>query len=311
MENLYNTIYTTSINKNINSYKLNLEDNSTLLSIYRIYNHYIENEEHLKYIVGDNYKEIVLKMKIVLSDLQYRYSNVFCDYKEVYLTRERKSKLAPEVSDIIITSDQLEYDINLNDLISTYIDNSNSSYKYMKISPNDYYGEYRIENGGNILVNNISIDLEGNIDLKAIRDIDIPQGEVSFKFTIKNKLGIESNEALFTVKFITMANLPGNIEDINIPGQNREVRPLTVDYFDNKFTDPENDELHSIRIDYIPSANNGEYIYNSLPIYEGLIIDRVDLEAGLLVYEAPDTDDANLDFFEFSARDSGSLIWVN
>lgn len=109
-------------------------------------------------------------------------------------------------------------------------------------------------------------------------------------------------------------NIPATIGDNTIYSENREVTILTLSMFTTDtvlpYSDVEGDLLHSIRIDDISLDNVGEFTISGIPIVVGDIITRAQIEAGEFIHTGPDQDAVSSDVFAFSARDSGSMVWV-
>jgi hypothetical protein len=120
-----------------------------------------------------------------------------------------------------------------------------------------------------------------------------------------------SNLATNNITGAVTANLPGQIDDHTMTVAPNATTVLTTDMFTSKFTDPENDTLHSIRIDKLNSTNAGVFYLSGVEIYPGMIITYAEIVAGDLYHVAADTDSILSDTFDFSARDTGSMIWVN
>lgn len=108
-----------------------------------------------------------------------------------------------------------------------------------------------------------------------------------------------------------ITNLPPTINDKSILVNNNVTTILNIGMFTSVYSDPENDFLDAIRIDTIHTTNLGTFYVNGIEISEGQIITREQIEQELLTHVGADLETVNTDSFDFSARDEGSLIWVN
>ena len=106
---------------------------------------------------------------------------------------------------------------------------------------------------------------------------------------------------------------PQTVGDYSTTIPNRDVLVFTSSMFTTNTTppyqDPENDPADAIRIDSLPQ--DGVIKYNNIPVIVGQIISIDDINNGLLIYESPDQDSADIDNFNFSVRDTGSLQFVS
>lgn len=109
-------------------------------------------------------------------------------------------------------------------------------------------------------------------------------------------------------------NIPATIGDNTIYPLNRAVTVLTLAMFTTDttaaYSDAEGDLLNAIRIDEISLENVGIFKISGTPIVVGDIITRAQLSAGAFTHEGPNQDSVNSDVFSYSARDEGSLTWV-
>ena len=140
----------------------------------------------------------------------------------------------------------------------------------------------------------------------------------SFNFTIFDDYvdgPEESNEGQMTIHVANATNLPAEIGDNTVYSANRIATILTLEMFTSQlappYNDPENDLIDAIRIDEVSQANQGVYKLNGTEVSAGDIITREDLAAELFVHDGANVDTVSSDTFSFSARDEGSLIWVN
>ena len=109
-------------------------------------------------------------------------------------------------------------------------------------------------------------------------------------------------------------NQPATIGDSAIYVANQIPTILTLAMFTTglqpPYNDPEGDLIDAIRIDEVSTANTGQFLFSGVPVIEGTIITREELEAGLFVHVGATANDIKTDSFNFSARDEGSGIWV-
>ena len=139
----------------------------------------------------------------------------------------------------------------------------------------------------------------------------------SFNFTIFDDYvegPLESLETTVNIIVADSVNLPPVVGDNTIYSANRIETVLTLEMFTSQlappYNDPEADLIDAIRINEISQANQGAYYLSGTQIAEGDIITREDLIAGLFTHEGANVDEVSSDTFTFSARDEGSMIWV-
>jgi hypothetical protein len=112
----------------------------------------------------------------------------------------------------------------------------------------------------------------------------------------------------------SIGNQSATIGDNTVYAENLATTVLIPSMFTDgnpAYSDPENDPLDAIRIDRIGSNNLGVYNYNGSPVVIGQIITSAELSAGAFIHVGASTNDISSDTLEFSARDTGSLIWVD
>lgn len=139
----------------------------------------------------------------------------------------------------------------------------------------------------------------------------------TFNFTIFDDYVDSPKESLVTPMVITVAdaeNLPATIGDNTIYSENRLETVLTLAMFTSQlappYNDPENDLIDAIRVDELSEANQGVYTLYDVPVENGDIISREDINDNRFKHVGADVDTVSSDTFNFSARDEGSLIWV-
>jgi hypothetical protein len=153
-------------------------------------------------------------------------------------------------------------------------------------------------------------------NLTYTRNVDSAYG-TSFTWSVfdDNQNPMQSAPATMTVTVLSNTeNSTPIIGDNTIYPDNRAVTTLTLAMFTTDttapYSDPEGDLLAAIRIDDISLENSGVFKISGVPIVVGDIITRAQLSAGDFTHEGPDQDSVNSDVFSYSARDEGSLTWV-
>ena len=96
---------------------------------------------------------------------------------------------------------------------------------------------------------------------------------------------------------------------------NNVITILTSDMFTSQlspaYADPDGDLLDAIRIDEVSGSNQGTFLYNSGTLVIGQVITKAELDAGLFTHTGATASTITSDVILFSARDTGSLIWVS
>lgn len=117
-----------------------------------------------------------------------------------------------------------------------------------------------------------------------------------------------------TIGVATSINSEATIGDAAFYVGNQVTTILTTAMFTSQlspsYSDPDGDEIDAIRIDEISTANQGEFQYNGFAVVVGQIITKADLDAGNFVHVGANVDTLATDTINWSARDAGSLIWV-
>lgn len=109
-------------------------------------------------------------------------------------------------------------------------------------------------------------------------------------------------------------NSPATTGDYVTTVENNVITVLVSSFFTDTnpaYSDPESDPLDAIRIDRVSSSNLGEFLYLGVPVSDGQIITKAELDAGDFVHDGANQDAISTDNLDFSLRDSGSLIWVS
>lgn len=123
---------------------------------------------------------------------------------------------------------------------------------------------------------------------------------------------INDNMGTLTINSGAYVNLPpDNVGDNTIAVANRAVTILTLAMFTTgttpAYSDPEGDPVDALRVDTLPA--DGVLYLNGIAVTLGQVIDAADISSNLFTYESPDQDAIDTDSFNFSLRDTGSLMW--
>lgn len=315
--NIHNQIYITSLNKSINlsKYKGNLD--LSILSLYNLYSYYIDFTDNLKESGVTLYNDINKQLKLDIDKLKYKYPDIICNYKVVIdniNNIQPSTNTAPTVLPSTINiGKNSEYTFTVNDFTNSYFDAEGDTYSTVIISKDSLNGSL-IYNGNEITTIEIPVNLVNN--LKYIRTDENAFSNDIFKFKIADS-NINKKYSLYTNIILNgdaIENQPATIGDNTIYVPNRTTTILSLAAFTSQlkppYNDPEGDLIDAIRIDEISTANLGFFQLNNTNVVVGQIITREDLNAGLFTHVGPDQDAINSDVINFSARDEGSLKWV-
>jgi len=137
---------------------------------------------------------------------------------------------------------------------------------------------------------------------------------IQFQVSDDNLNSIYSDMAQVTINTSAYVNQPiSQLGDLTLNKNNRENHVFTISDFTTSlvppYVDPEGDSLDAIRVDTLPAT--GTLQLSGVNVTANDIIDAADINAGNFVYVAPDQDGSASNSFNFSARDAGSLQWVN
>lgn len=284
-----------------------------------LYNYYLNfTKQYSKF--NNEYQ----RLRNAIFKLRTRLDNI-CDYKSIIPNLTPILNIQPENTAPIML---VEPYINLNRLIDyrfeidefdvnneQYFDNENNPLNgvYFYISQ---VTEGTFSYDGNLLTNDIFVRPDDLGKLIYTPDEGTYIIQIPFRVQDVNVTPLFSTLYNFTidVDIPVTINKPSTIGDITLYPNNRETTVFTLDMFTTSLTppynDPEGDLIDAIRIDEISTANQGVFYYNNSPIVQGLIISKQDIVNGLFEHRAANTDNINSDVFNFSARDEGSLIWV-
>lgn len=192
------------------------------------------------------------------------------------------------------------------------------------IDPNgDSYGPVVIKSlpaNGSLEYDNVAVNVNQMIEnpslLRYNRGSTIGYS-TSFNYTVfDDNPGnpMQSNVATLNITVDETSNSPSEIGDAAYYVDNRAVTVFNINHFtsslDPAYSDPDGDQIDAIRVDEISTANNGSYFFYGTEVVVGQIISKTDIDGGNFIHVGSDSDDISTDSINFSARDSGSLIWV-
>lgn len=333
---LSNQIFITSLNKAINKSKVYGKLDLRILNIYQMFIYYIEFTEG-----KSEFNTVNKELKEKLSELKYKFPHIICNYKlqiESINIITRTNNARPDVRNFVIDLDgRYIFNFTPQHFINAYSDINHDPYYKLKIYPPRQIGMinpklFYIDRTQDPQVTRpLVTEKEFNVtdasDItfiwKAdfINEIDpINRDEVDYRFNYRMSdqsiMGsLYSNKGTVTIINSTyVENLPPTIGDIAIEAENREVTTITLQMFTTDmappYNDPEGDLIDAIRIDSISSGNKGKFYFDSNEIQIGDIITKQELQNGLFIHIGANIDTIAGDIIGFSARDTGSLIWV-
>jgi hypothetical protein len=307
---VYNQIAVTSVNRAVNRARATGKLNLEVLAIYDLYKYYIEFTEGVAL-----YKDQNKCLKVAIEDLKYKYPEI-CKYNEYVPTVGYDApgvNIAPTVSGTtipLLTED--EYWFTAADFTTNFSDVGSPDIVLLYLT--GVPGTFTLN--GTVVTGTIAIPIEDIVTLKYTRVDDTAFSE-ALTFRVSDDDPINPLYTAITTNTLTgaaAANQPATVGDNTIYTANRAVTVLTLAMFTSDLTppynDPETDLIDAIRLDEISTANLGTFLLNGTPVVEGQIITREDINAGFFTHSAPNQDALSSDNFSFSARDEGSLIWV-
>lgn len=138
--------------------------------------------------------------------------------------------------------------------------------------------------------------------------------KIFFQISDDNPNSKFSDMATFGISVAAHVNQPpSHVGNNSISIGNRVDRVFTIaDFTSNTapaYSDPEGDPAYQVRIDTLPTL--GVLLLNGVPVAAGQIIPVSQINAGLLVYDAPNQDTATSVSFNFSVSDTGSHTFVS
>jgi hypothetical protein len=324
--------YITSVVKIVQKASKTGKMNSKILQVFNLYKYYINFAQELSDNGSEQFEESIVLLKTNASKLQYKYPDIICNYK-VIIPNDTKNigetvaNTAPTVSsnDISLGNND-DYQFKVGDFVADFTDVENDSWKYLLIYPLvNVDSVLKTGMSGTVdVISPIIINIEGLVitDLISlfIKRIGSSSFNSSFTFRVSDDNINYLYSALRTIDITastlsSIVNLsPEDIGDNTLYTTNRATTILTLAMFTTglvtPYSDPEGDLLDAIRIIDISNANAGIYYIYGIPIVEGQIIAREDIEVNAFTHEGPDTDTISSDTFEFEARDEGSQIWI-
>jgi hypothetical protein len=128
----------------------------------------------------------------------------------------------------------------------------------------------------------------------------------------KIKTLIDEGQSTITIISTSYINLPPDVVgDNSITVDNRSTTILTLPLFTSTTTppyhDPENDPVDALRVDSLPVS--GTLYLNGVPVTLGQVIAVSGILSNFFTYESPNIDASDINKFNFSLRDTGSLTW--
>lgn len=324
----------TSLNKAIDRSKIYGKLDLSIINLYNIIIYYIEFTEGI-----NEYNNINKYLKQLISKLKYKYSDILCNYKLRFdntniITRTGNTAPTVDGKTIDLNGENM-YSFTLNDFITNYQDNEGDPYNKVIVYPplsntsiNNSKLYYYTINGLIPITSPTELEQAKLSNLRYIHDVsklnnpqeDINKEEVndSFKFKISdisNYGSLYSENATITIiNSAYQNNFPPIIGDITVYADNRVTTILTLDMFTNQmqppYSDPENDDIDAIRIDYILPNGSGQFLFDNNPLQVGNVITKEQLESNLFIHIGADTDSLGMNELRFSARDRGSMEWV-
>ena len=135
-----------------------------------------------------------------------------------------------------------------------------------------------------------------------------------FQVSDDNLIELYSDMAQVIMNTAAYINQPiSQLGDLTLNKGNRENHTYTISNFTTQlvppYIDPEGDTLDAIRVDSLPAA--GVLQLNASPVNINDIIPAASITGGLFIWVAPNTDSQASNTWNFSARDAGSLQWVD
>jgi len=309
---IYKQIYVTSVNKAVNKAKHNGKMNLNALAIYELYKYYIEFTEGVALYEDEN-----KCLKTAIEDLKYKYPEI-CNYNEYVPTvgfDAPGTNTAPTVSGTVIALlEEDEYWFTAADFTTNFSDPENTGPRTVILYLNGVPGTFTLN--GTVVTGTIAVDIDDIVTLKYTRPDETAFAE-ALTFRVSDDDPIDPLYSIIASNTLTgtiAGNQPPTIGDNTVYAANRAVTVLTLAMFTSDlqppYNDPEADLIDAIRLDEISQANLGVFQLNGVDVVEGQIITREDINAGLFTHNAPNQDALSSDNFSFSARDEGSLVWV-
>jgi len=308
-------ILVSSIDKALNRAKISGKLDTTIIFLFNTliyYRNFIQDTINSGFNGYKDYKDII---DVYISKFIYKYSDILCNYKisSGISSNIPIGNINPSVNTLLIDiNTNSEYIFTISKIIENFTSADNIPYNKVLLNLNNVSGTFYYNN---IVVTGIlEINVLDIINLKYVRaDENIFSDTITYRVNDINNL--YSNEAnINIIGALITTNNSATIGDIAVYSSNRFITTLTLEMFTSQLTppysDPEGDLIDAIRIDEISTANSGLFKLNGNAISEGIIISKQDLIDGIFTHSGPDADGLSSDVINFSARDAGSLIWV-
>lgn len=331
-------ILVTSINKAVEKSKIHGNLNLLVIYFFGLVRYYINFTENKEEFIEEN-----KILKELANFLKYKYPNQICNYKIELSFEDSVVNNKPTIQDNNLDLDgSFIYNITINELINNYSDPEGDDYFQAIIYPNNltdgklYFNDKLISETTTIdLVNNSTFEdfkfnlkyiIENDESLSEENNLELNKQQINDSFNVRvcdnfypegspqQKLNFSDKKTISITNSVYTPNQPANISDIFITADNRVETTLDLNTFTSlmqpPYNDPENDDIDAIRIDSISSYNSGTFILNGIAVQPGDIISDTELQNGDFKHIGPNTDSLSTDSIQFSARDKGSLIWV-
>lgn len=296
-----------------------------IITLNSILSYFINEKEWIYSILGDSKgSKTIHKLHLLKEEINDLYPDIICSYTEyTNIPKDEEINTPPRISDSTLIVNEEEADIPLGKFLKHYEDDQNDSWNsiilYSELTDGKlFYNGIEVSGSIEIDIKGLvskgqSINVTYNRNESSIRDYG--SDKIAFRIKDDNINPLSSTLAFVNIELEPLDNLPPTIGDIDIISEYNVVTVLTYLIFltqmDPSYSDPEGDEIDAIRIDKIPTSNKGAFLFDGALIQPGLIISADDLRANKLVHRGPQIDSINTDYFEFSVRDVGSLIWVS
>lgn len=337
-------ITVTSLAKAINKSKSTGFADLTKIMVYRMYYYYLIFAQNT-----EEYADEHTKLRDAMERLKQRYSQDICNYKGISPKTVSSSDLgkttvqlnqgvaAPTASNFTVST-----------IVSEPLQAGGSIYDTYKFKKADFKAVYsslqnRTEPDYVIILRN---KLTNGIGLKKTYDngdvdtygysltgeVIIPFSDlenwaiyaynpsgfvhtVDFKFQdVIGAQPYDSNKSILTIDRSSSSNQPPTVGDAFVTVDNNVTTVITTAMVTSGLTpaysDPEGDPIDAIRIKEISTANQGVFYYDGVPLAEGDVISKTDLDAGKFTHVGPDVSTVTSDVIRFEVRDSVSLKWV-
>lgn len=310
---------TRAVNKAKSTGKLHIRE----ILAYEILNSMVTFVDELTANGSTLYTGVKDDLLLLTSELVYRNPTVLCSNKITTSTNNLPKtsnpnivNTAPTVSPVTIAIlEETSYTFKVTDFTNSFTDAEGDSWEKLIIYPTGLSGTL-LYNGVTV-TNILEINVSDVTKLIYVREDEAVFSEsIPFRISDNNTNRLYSSIITNTITGTVIAsdNLPATLGDNTIYVDNRVTTVLSLAMFTSllqpPYNDPEGDLIDAIRIDDISTANTGIMYLNGVEITIGTIITREELAASLFTHIGPDDSSLSTDSFAFSARDEGSLTWV-